>query len=184
VLLIKCSLPTSTQDAPKQDFWIAHAATTTFHQQHTFNHKRSIKAPWSWCRNTETCRSIFNNLLFNVYELLLVQINNKYGALVVRPLNRGCGSLLCQQWQSLSERHRLVLRSYVADGSETSDFIRDDVSRDIFSHKRHILMGRVIPNYLVLTVKSDTCILKKNWHEFWYLTNKWQFKEKALPLEL
>jgi hypothetical protein len=38
-LYYECSsLPTSIPDTPKQAFRIAHAATTTFYQQHTFYH--------------------------------------------------------------------------------------------------------------------------------------------------
>ena len=33
-------LPTSTPDAPKQDFRFVYATTTTFYQQHRFYHKR------------------------------------------------------------------------------------------------------------------------------------------------
>jgi len=43
-------------------------------------------------------------------------------------------------------------------------------------------MGRVFPNCLVLTVRSDTCVLKTNWHEFWDLTNKWQLWGETSPL--
>jgi len=38
-LNFKDSLPTSTADATKQDFWTAYAATITFHQQHRFYRK-------------------------------------------------------------------------------------------------------------------------------------------------
>jgi hypothetical protein len=35
-VLFQCLLPTSTPETPKQDFWIAYAATATFYKQYRY----------------------------------------------------------------------------------------------------------------------------------------------------
>jgi hypothetical protein len=44
--------------------------------------------------------------------------------------------------------YTVLPRRYAVIGSETGDLIRDDVSRNRFSHKRNAKMGRVVSDNL------------------------------------
>ena len=63
---------------------------------------------------------------------------------------------------------RVIPQSYVTDASTTRDIGWNDISWDRFSHKCNIYVH----------------IYMKNLQNMSNLTNKWQFKDKALPLEL
>ena len=77
------------------------------------------------------------------------------------------------QWYTLSPG------SDVVGGSATGS-----VSRDGFSHRRNVKMGKVVPETCFKGGKNIVCTYDVSSKEIWNLTRKWQFKEEVLPLEL